>query len=212
MHVYVFVRRDGISGHNYDLGRQFTGAQASARAARVPAMLLPDDPPGLLSPFAVAHGSDPGEREGELIRRELRPNRCSRLGGVFAFADPQACLDASLRFQWDLAEVRGGTATGSIFRLDMMISSLLLDPIIALPVDLRRRLWALYREGGNIFSTDAWHPYVNDPIRPVAPLWEYLIDGTVHFDRDDRSPFSEAQPQLSPLDSHRRDRTRPAVL
>lgn len=79
----MFVRTGFfLAEHNYGFTRRFVGALAGGRAEGLPVMLLPEDEPGFLSPFAAAKFNAPVEREGELIRRDAALRQCLRLGGV----------------------------------------------------------------------------------------------------------------------------------
>lgn len=183
----MFVRQGfPLAEHNYMLTRRFVGAQVAGRSG-VPVMLLHDDEPGAISPFAAAKFGDPVEREGELIRRDIAPNVCSRLGGVFAFGDVDTCLRASTLYGWDLGTVRLGRAHGSWRAYDMQIVSLLQRP--DLPELTRRALWHHYWSGQPGQSFDRWEQLMTGSPAYSDPVWERLIDGYVQFEQEDRSPI-----------------------
>lgn len=154
--AYAFVREVFfLSEHNYRCTRRFVGALVAGRAERLPVMLLPDDEPGLVAPFAAAKFDDPVEREGELIRRDEAPNRCSRLGGVFTFVNLDTCRRASSLYGWDLATVRQGRAYGTWSAYDMQIISALRMP--GLPSSTRSALWRHYWKGAPGVTFQRWY-------------------------------------------------------
>jgi hypothetical protein len=182
--AYVFVRADFfMAAHNYSVTRRFVGAGFGG----VPVMLLAEDEPGAISPFAMAKLDDRIEREGELIRRGVAANHCSRLGGVFVFAELGSCQRASDLYGWDLMTVRAGRAFGAWRAYDMQIVSVLRSQ--GLPVDTRHALWRHYWAGEPGSAFEDWGDLLFESPNHREPLWEWLVDGFVHFEPDDRSPF-----------------------
>lgn len=187
--AYAFVRRDfGLSAHNYEFTRRFVGALAVGRAEGHPVTLLPEDENGFMAPFAVAKAGDSVEREGELIRRTLAPDKCSRLGGVFVFADRDSCERASHLYGWDLSTVRQGRAYGAWAAYDMQIVSAL--RMAGLSASTRMELWQHYWRGEPGASYPSWDDLLIDAAPHREPLWEWLVDGYVEFEANDRSPFA----------------------
>lgn len=186
--AYVFVRQDFIlSEHNYRFTRRFVGALVAGRAEGLQVMLLPEDQPGFVGPFAAAKFNDFLEREGELIRRDEASGRCSRLGGVFVFADLDTCRRASLLYEWDVATVRRGRAYGTWNAYDMQIISVLRMP--GLPPSTRRALWRHYWTGAPGVMLQEWDDLLAGIPDHRDPLWEWMVDGYVQFEAEDRSPL-----------------------
>jgi hypothetical protein len=186
--AFVFVRRGNVvAEHNYAVTRRFVGSQLAGLSG-APVMLLHDDEPGAISPFAMSKFGDPLEREGELIRREIDRSTCSRLGGVFVFRDIDSCLRASSLYGWDAGTVRHGEAFGHWRRYDMQIISALQDTSLA--HDRRRDLWSHYWAGQAGSSFPDWNALIGGEVSHHDPLWEWLVDGYVHFDVEDASPTS----------------------
>lgn len=187
--AYVFVRTGFfLAEHNYKLTRRFVGALAGGRAEGLPVMLLPEDEPGFVSPFAAAKFSDPVEREGELIRRDAAPGQCSRLGGVFVFTDLDSCRRASSLYDWDEATVRKGRAYGTWSSYDMQVISVLRMP--GLSSSTRQALWRHYWTNEPGMAFEGWDDLLTGSPDHRGPLWEWMVDGVVQFEPEDRAPFT----------------------
>ncbi len=182
----MFVARGSFLGnHNYEVTRRFDGAMSTARAEGLTAKLLAEDPVGFMGPLAAEKIKDPVEREGEFLRRRVAPERCSRLGGVFIFADSDSCARASALYGWGLESVRHGRAYGECNAYDMQIVSAIRMP--GLDASTRTALWESYWTGAPGEDVDGWDALLPHSYR--APLWEWVVDGYVQFDSEDQSPF-----------------------
>jgi len=187
--AYVFVRTGFfLADHNYRFTRRFVCALAGGGAEGLPVTLLPEDEPGFLSPFAAAKFNDPIEREGELIRRDAAAGQCSRLGGVFVFAEIGSCRRASALYGWDVATLREGRAYGTWSAYDMQVISVLRMP--GLQSSMRQALWSHYWAGEPGLAFEGWDDLLAVSPDHREPLWEWMVDGFVQFEPEDRTPLA----------------------
>lgn len=134
---------------------------------------------GLVGDYAV-------EYHAELCRRELFPDRPSRLSALFAFGDRASCERAAQLYRWDLGTVRHFKLVPHpltrVARVNMEIVSLARHAhrVAAVEKHAERALWEAYWAGRSEVELELPSPEPAERRRTKSGvIWEYLVDGVL---------------------------------
>jgi hypothetical protein len=196
---FIFVDRTSLmTRSNYDLTGGFTSRCATMIAStegarqydageidRLPFKQNPDQYPDL-SPFVLRLITEQWiEYEAERLRRSLCPSAPSRLSTVYAFGDPETCVEVARQHGWDLGSVRRFKPVPDLplraARVNMEIVSLMrgIYRLASWQVEDSDHIWSHYWLGGENLQleTPGTEGFSMRRIWNSGVIWEWLIEG-----------------------------------
>jgi hypothetical protein len=196
---FIFVDRTSLATrNNYELTGGFTSRCAALIAtpdgARqydageidlLPFKLNPDQYP-FLSPFVLRLITEQWiEYEAERLRRSLCPSAPSRMSAVYAFGDPDTCVEVAAKYGWDLRTVRRFRPLTEFplraIRVNMEIISLMrgIYRLASWDVEASEYIWSQYWLGGADLEleTPGTDGFGTRRTWNSGVIWEWLIEG-----------------------------------